>query len=164
MDTAKRYINRLIERRGELRDAESGKIAQVAKLVVDTPLAAVAALCLAARMRGYLRRRLFGRTGGFAIMNPILPPGPDLRRACGPSSRPLCSSDERWLPDSFSNTGHMKSGGFADSFVGVGQKRAYQYSLRSRRAREAGRVYGTITSLTYWFAETSRRSVGQVIV
>lgn len=157
MDTAKRYINRLIELLGELRDAESEKIAQVAKLVVDTTLSGGRCFVFGCTHAGILAQEAFYRTGGLAIMNPILPPGLtcDVRPITATSA---LERDERYGSIVFKHSG-MKSG---DLLIvsSVSGRNGVPVQL-ALDAREAGVYTVAITSLTYSSAETSRHPSGK---
>lgn len=157
MENTKRYINRLIELLGELCDAESEKITAAAKRVVDTIVSGGCCYVFGCTHAGILSQEAFYRTGGLAIMNPILPPGLtcDVRPITATSA---LERDERYGSIVFKSSG-MKSGDML--FISSVSGRNGVPVQLALDAREAGVYTVAITSVAYSSAETSRHPSGK---
>ena len=157
METAKRYINRLIEMLGELRDAESEAISIAAKRVVDTVTAGSRCFVFGCTHAGILAQEAFYRTGGLVVMNPILPPGLtcDVRPITATSA---LERDERYGSIVFTSSGMKRGDMLIISSVSGRNGVPVQLALD---ARAAGVYTVAITSIAYSSAETSRHPSGK---
>jgi len=157
MENAKRYIKRLIELLCELGDAEAGKIAAAAKKIVDTTLADGRCYVFGCTHAGILAQEAFYRTGGLAVLNPILPPGLtcDVRPITATSA---LERDERYGSIVFTASGMKKGDLLIISSVSGRNGVPVQLALD---ARDAGVYTIAITSVTYSSAETSRHPSGK---
>lgn len=157
MDYAGKYINRLIELLGELRDAEGGAILRAALRVVDTVTAGGRCFVFGCTHAGILAQEAFYRTGGLAIMNAILPPGLtcDVRPVTATSA---LERDERYGSIVFASSG-MRAGDLL--FISSVSGRNGVPVQLALDARGAGVYTVAITSVAYSSAETSRHPSGK---
>lgn len=157
MDYTREYIKRLIGLLGELRDKENGKIKYAAHQVVDTVLKGGRCYVFGCTHAGILAQEAFYRTGGLAIMNPILPPGLtcDVRPVTATSA---LERDERYGTIVFEASGMKRGDLLFISSVSGRNGVPVQLALE---ACKAGVFTIAITSIAYSSAETSRHSCGK---
>ena len=151
------YINRLIELLGELRDDESGAISRAAVRLVDTVCCGGRCFVFGCTHAGILAQEAFYRTGGLAVVNPILPPGLtcDVRPVTATSA---LERDERYGSIVFDASG-MRAGDML--FISSVSGRNGVPVQLALDAREAGVYTVAITSVAYSSAETSRHPSGK---
>lgn len=156
MDYGKTYFTRVTELLGQVWDTQQEHIRQAAELLVDTVTSGRRVYFFGCTHAGILSQEAFYRTGGLAVVNPILPPG----LTCDVTPITLTSALERL--DGF-GTKLADAVGFQVGdllFIhSVSGRNAVPVDM-ALRAREQGVTVVALTSLAYSKASSPRAACG----
>ncbi len=156
MDYGKAYFTHVTELLEQVWESQQQHIRQAAKLLVDTVTAGNRVYFFGCTHAGILSQEAFYRTGGLAVVNPILPPG----LTCDVTPITLTSSLERL--DGF-GAKLADAVGFQEGdllFIhSVSGRNAVPVDM-ALRAREQGAVVVALTSLAYSRASSPRAACG----
>jgi uncharacterized phosphosugar-binding protein len=157
MKHAKRYYERCMEIQGAIVEHELEKIEQVGKLFADAIIRGGQLWAFGASHAGIVAEEMFYRTGGLALMNPLLSPTLML------NTRPATLTSQMERIEGFGaalvNTSAMKEG---DVILvhSVSGRNAVALDVATS-AKKLGCTVVVLTNLTYSKQVTSRHSTGK---
>jgi uncharacterized phosphosugar-binding protein len=157
MKHAKRYYERCLEIQGAVIEHELSKIEQTGQLFADTIIRGGQLWAFGASHAGIVAEEMFYRTGGLALMNPLLSPTLML------NTRPATLTSRMERIEGF-GTALVDSSAMREGDVilvhSVSGRNAVALDVAAR-AREIGCTVVVLTNMTYSKQVTSRHSSGK---